>query len=169
MWGVEERREDKVISIVERLDKYTLKTERGCWWWFGNIWKDNGYGRLTVNGKSVGAHRLSYESRVGSIPKGKLVCHKCDNPICVNPEHLIVGTHKDNTQDILKRGRWGRGFIRPNQRGEKRRNAKLNEQSVLKIRSLFDSGTTMANLARIFEVDRKTIWWIVNRKRWVHV
>src|SRR5271166_838027 len=82
----------------------------GCWNWIGSECS-NGYGSLsiTLNGKhtNVLAHRLSYQLTIGAIPDGLLVCHKCDNRKCVRPDHLFLGSHKDNTQDMMtkKRGK----------------------------------------------------------------
>jgi hypothetical protein len=93
--------------------RFEEKVERlpwsGCWVWVGAI-SDKGYGNLSFGTppkrKRKAAHRVSYELHVGSIPKGFDVCHRCDITTCVNPNHLFVGTAKDNVLDAVAKGRW---------------------------------------------------------------
>ncbi len=86
-------------------NKVDIKGKNDCWFWKGA--KNNkGYGRIMLNGKSEGTHRVAWFITNGEIPKNKpLVCHKCDNPSCVNPKHLFVGTNSDNMKDSFKKGR----------------------------------------------------------------
>lgn len=83
-------------------------TESGCWIWVGQT-SSRGYGRYRPSGdfkrQRFQAHRYSYEYYVGKIPEGMIVCHKCDEPLCVNPKHMFIGTSKDNAQDMSKKGR----------------------------------------------------------------
>jgi hypothetical protein len=79
-----------------------------CWEW-QRTRNNCGYGRVTVQGKKVLVHRLAYELWVGPIPRGLVVRHRCDNPACCNPAHLEVGTRRENTQDMMRRGRWSNG------------------------------------------------------------
>lgn len=94
--------------MSERLElfksQYIEDKKTGCWLWTGSI-TTCGYGQINIKYKRYLAHRLSWNVHNGAIPKGFFVCHKCDNPPCVNPDHLFIGTHRDNMQDMLKKGR----------------------------------------------------------------
>lgn len=85
-------------------DKVMPEPNTGCWLWIGAI-NESSYGSMRVNKKTLLAHRISFELHSRPIPKGKLVLHRCDNSLCVNPAHLYIGTDSDNTKDKLLRGR----------------------------------------------------------------
>jgi hypothetical protein len=89
-------------------ERFWLKARKadGCWSWGGRL--HSGYGLIAVNGKTTSANRASWIIHFGPIPDGMLVCHKCDNPECTNPEHLFLGTHKANAEDMVKKGRSGK-------------------------------------------------------------
>lgn len=90
---------------VRFYSKVAFDGANGCWRWFGS--KANGYGRMRrPAGTATAAHRISWELHVGPIPPGLVVCHRCDNPECCNPEHLFLGTLRDNTQDAISKGRY---------------------------------------------------------------
>jgi hypothetical protein len=94
------------VSVEDKIKKYVNKTNT-CWIWVGC--KDrHGYGKVSVQGKVVLAHRAIYEFFSNKIPTGKLLMHSCDNPACVNPEHLSIGTHQDNYDDMIRKGRKGK-------------------------------------------------------------
>lgn len=89
-------------------DHWTEDTETGCWVWQRSCSTGQGrrrYGKLRVNGRTVSAHRYSFERRYGKIPTNNVVMHTCDNEQCVNPEHLQIGTHSLNRKDCVDKGR----------------------------------------------------------------
>lgn len=94
------------------LSGFILQSDSGCWEWQGSKYK-NGYGWMKVFGRSVSAHRYSYELHNGYIPDGLEVRHTCDNRCCINPDHLILGTHQENMQDAVDRGRIRKGKDHP--------------------------------------------------------
>ena len=100
-------------KLLEFVNKRIKKAPNGCWEWTGSV-NDKGYGLIYVEGKSKRAHRITYQLFKSEIPKGLFICHHCDNPGCVNPEHLFVGTQKDNMQDCIRKGR----FVRPTKNGK---------------------------------------------------
>lgn len=122
----------------------------------------DGYGTVTINGKQHAAHRIAWAKANGEIPAGKWVLHKCDNPICVNPEHLFVGTPKENIQDCISKGR------RNTPRGSCHANAKLTEDQVRQI-LVKARDTKRAELARGYGVSEALISLIVAKKIWKHV
>lgn len=96
--------QDEIVSIKERLKKHVkIDPKTSCWNWCDS--STNDYGRLRIKRRNYKTHRLSYELYVSSIPGNLLVCHKCDNRKCINPEHLFLGTHSDNAEDMFLKNR----------------------------------------------------------------
>jgi len=106
----------------------------GCWNFTG-FKLPNGYGRIQGFSRPVLAHRFSYELHLGTIPDGLCVCHKCDNRKCVNPDHLFLGTHKENLQDMVDKGRARPHGPMPKTRNMAHWNAKLTPEQINEIRS----------------------------------
>lgn len=149
-------------SNENRFWKRVKKTST-CWNWIGYK-NPQGYGRFWVNKKMVRTYRFSYELHFGPIQKNKFVCHKCDNPSCVNPNHLWLGTVLDNSNDMINKNRDKKA------RGEKNCNSKLTKEQVLKIRSEYIPRKVSAyKLAKKYNVNVNTIQKILYRKLWTHI
>lgn len=144
------------------MDKVVL-AEDGCWTWAAYA-TPLGYGKFGVDGDVKRSHRVSYEIFVGKIPEGLFVCHKCDNPACVNPEHLFVGTQADNMRDMSNKGR---GVSPPISNGEDHPMSKLTGEDVIWIRGLSHLG--LPKLSKLFSVTRQNIFRILARKSWRHI
>lgn len=145
-----------------------INEETGCWEWQGC--KRSGYGRTIIGSRTDGTrrtectHRISYMLNYGEIPKGMEVCHKCDNPSCINPDHLFLGTYKDNAMDCLNKGRMY------NPKGEKQGRSKLKEVDVATAREEYLKGEVSSReLAKRYNVSRKTMWDALTGKTWKHV
>lgn len=152
-------------SLSERLAHYSLRNPMtGCDEWQASR-MNSGYGQTwtIVNGRRTmtGAHRVSWEHHFGPIPGGLFVLHKCDNKICIRPDHLFLGTQMDNTKDKIKKGR--------HLHGQKIWNAILSEDDVRAIRAApvhYGSGVA---LARRYGISLSAISSIRNRRRWTYV
>lgn len=148
-----------------------------CWEWRGLTDRD-GYGRIRPGFGRVywRAHRLSWLIHRGPIPEGMHVLHRCDNPPCVRPEHLFLGTNRENIDDRVRKGRSLSGErhplrtgANPGVRGSQVGTAKLSEASVKEILSLIARGRSMRSLAREFAVSHFAIQQIHHGRRWKHV
>ena len=146
--------------IKKYYEKYVIKQE-GCWDWKGII-EHTGYGKLGVR-PPIKAHRASWIIHKGEIPKGLIVCHTCDNRKCTNPDHLWLGTHKDNIQDKIKKGRSN------TPKGSQLKASKLNESQVIEIKLLLEKKLTCSEISRQYGVERKIISRIKNGDTWKHV
>ena len=101
------------MEVFKRFASKIRDGENGCMIWTASTRGKNGYGCFKVNGKTISAHRFAWIVAYGEIPDGKLICHKCDNKLCVNPAHLFLGTYRDNFMDGVGKGRMK--FIEPPQ------------------------------------------------------
>ena len=140
------------ITDEERFMRHVIpEPNSGCWLWTASCWINNPYTRFQYKGKGDSGHRASYSMFCGEIPEGKQVCHKCDNPICVNPQHLFLGTPKDNMQDKVRKNRSGLSGRKP----------KFNENEVTEIRLI--KGKTCKEIAEMYGTSISMISNIRNR------
>lgn len=146
-------------SQIDRFnEKWEPVTESGCWIWTAYT-NACGYGSFRHNGKMKLAHRVSYELHIAPIPSGMVICHTCDTPACVNPNHLFPGTQLENIEDRHKKGRTSSGEGRPS--------AKLTWADVLEIRRRYDAGgVKQGELADEYGVCPQQISAIIRRMRW---
>ena len=149
--------------LLERFWESVEKTET-CWLWSRAT--THGYGAIGEgfhNGKVLLAHRVSWELHFGPIPNGMFVCHHCDNPLCVRPDHLFLGTQADNIGDAKKKGRMAVGA---NRNSYKSPRTKLSPDKVRWIKMERASGVPLTLLGRHLGVGTTTIWQVVQGKTW---
>jgi hypothetical protein len=150
--------------------KVNKKEEDECWEWQAG--RDNhGYGQVvksySIDRRTRKAHRVSWELTSGKIPDGMCVLHTCDNPPCVNPSHLFLGTQRDNVRDCEIKGRKTNPPIR---NGEDNNHSRFTVEQVREIRERYSKGdVSQASLAREYGTSYNAIWCIVNRKTWRHI
>lgn len=134
--------------------------ENGCWPWLGAV-NHSGYGMMRVNRRTVRAHRVSYSLEHGPQPPAVFVCHRCDNPICVNPKHLFAGTCADNVRDMVSKQR--------HLRGTQKNQAILTEEIVAEAKRQVLGGRSMNSIAKELSVSPSAVRNAVLGITWRHV
>lgn len=148
--------------------KYLLQEKGECWEFVGRLDKD-GYPRVKVFGKSYRLNRVVLAHKIGrELQAGYLACHSCDNPACLNPDHLWEGSNRENIVDAVSKGRVVGPAQFINQRGSKNRSAKLTESEAAEIRELYRLGSSTKELSEKFSVSQKAVQGIVSGRYWSH-
>lgn len=133
---------------------YYVDKQDSCWIWIG-LKNKHGYGKLYFKKNTAArSHRVSYELFKGPIEEGLFVCHTCDIPACVNPDHLWLGTHQENMLDMIDKGR---------------QSSKLTPTQVFEIRKLKENGYSLAKIRELFNINSATLSNILARRIWKHV
>ena len=145
------------MTLEKRFDEKVEMIPDGCWVWLARCDRD-GYGRIRIGKLMFRSHRVAWERKNGTIPDGMFVLHTCDNPYCVNPNHLFLGTQTENMKDKNGKGRGSRGIGRWS--------AKLSESNVLSIRADI---RTQEEIAKDYGVNRATISDIQTKRTWRHL
>jgi len=156
--------EEKIERMRSRFEEKAIKSD-GCWGWKGHLDK-NGYPLLRSGHDGKGfkegrCSRISWLIYCGEIQEGKYLCHRCDNPICTNPDHLFLASAKENSEDMVRKGRGNKG--------SKHGHAKLNENDVVEIRKMLNDGKTGRFIAEMFSIHPMVISGIKNGNSWKHV
>ncbi|MEG4084594.1 HNH endonuclease signature motif containing protein [Microcoleus sp. POL10_C6] len=155
---------DNYARIKKQFEKHIISKE-DCW--ITDLYRNHqGYGQFNIKVKlqrsRMNASRVSFMIYKGEIPEGMFVCHKCDNPPCVNPEHLFLGTHQENMRDMVAKGRSNKGSKNPQ--------SKLTEKEVFQIKVLLlETNLTTERLSILFDVSPRTIAYIKKNHMWKHV
>lgn len=161
------------MTLPERITRKILEVESGCWEWQGAR-NNQGYGQMHFEGKTASVHRVVFALSNGAIPDGEgyhgtCVLHRCDNRVCCNPEHLFLGSNKDNVHDMMLKDRQTLGYAAKPPVGEKNVNAKLTAEGVLLIRKLSAAGELGYVIAGKLGVNKTTVSRVLLGKTWRHV
>lgn len=152
------KRPSDITLLPQRIERASIpEPMSGCWLWLAAVRK--GYGVISINNKSVGAHRASWIAFKYESPDGMLVCHSCDNRLCVNPDHLFLGTPQSNMDDMKNKGRANAPC------GEHQGLARLTEVAVAEILSSSEGGPA---LAERFGVSKESIYAVRRGETWKH-
>jgi hypothetical protein len=139
-----------------------------CWMWLRAV-DTSGYGVLKVWGRKVSAHRYSYELAYGPIPEGMLVCHHCNNRLCVNPRHLYAGTSQQNVRDAIGAGTFSYAPRKGGKAGEQNPSARLSENEVLDIYHRAWAGESLRKIAAEYGISHAVVYNIKVGKKWATV
>lgn len=149
--------QEHLSDIKNRLDNHSVpEPNSGCFLWTGFIDRLNGYGKLNYGGRCIGAHRLAYAAYKGIVPPRSFVCHSCDTPSCVNPDHLFLGTNSDNVTDRHKKGRTAYGEM-------------LSKLTIKQIAAIKSASGNQTEIGQRFGISQSQVSRIKLGQTWKHL
>jgi hypothetical protein len=151
-------RQHATRPLHDRLISRIVCAGSECWHWVG-VRSDFGYGRMTYEGRTQAAHRLSYRAFVGEIPDGFSVLHRCDNPSCINPDHLWLGTYADNRRDCQDKGRWR---LKNKKSGFAHHSTIVTPALLAEAQRMRSEGLSYKRVAAQLGVSTMTVWHAMN-------
>ena len=163
-WPVLSQKEEAEVNISRFISRIELNSKTGCWEWSRRGTVAKSYGQFKIAKVTYKAATISFALFVRPVPMGLCVCHKCDNPPCVRPDHLFLGTQNDNVQDCWGKGR-GREF--PDQKGESNVASKLTEKHVFFLRNHYKP--PMSTWAKKYGVSEATLYHALKGDTWRHL
>ena len=147
---------EELEKLIVRFEKYTVTTDTGCIIWTGKS-HSNAHGRMTVQGKSYYAHRVAYVMFKGPLPIDKVVCHSCDNPQCVNVEHLFLGSIRDNSIDLAKKGLNGT-VLHPEAYANRRFGPKITDEiKMAALNAYLDTNLSQREIAAKYGISKSMV------------
>lgn len=161
---------ERSSDLSRLLDKVQM-AENDCWIWTGSVFRVSGYGAFRLEDGTWLAHRASFYLHGKGHPGDMFVCHHCDNRLCVNPDHLFLGTNRDNVDDMVTKGRQCRHQPRVDAALSAKRVAlrKLNEKQVMEILERLDAGESRFDIAPDYKIHFDTIYKIMKGDTWSHI
>lgn len=165
------------MLLSERFwSKVDIRGSDDCWEWKSGKRKGKGYGAFLFNGKNELAHRIAWILAFDGVPEGIYVLHRCDNPGCVNPKHLFLGTHQDNMEDMVAKNRQASGDRQglsadPTKaaRGERHGRATITEDQAKAIKSYGWQGCRASNISIFMDIDQQVVSKILRGRTWKHI
>lgn len=169
----EQRLLEEMENLEVDLKKFWSRVQRGnnedCWLWTGSL-GGAGYGQFLLFKRTLLAHRVSYILHSKKIIEfGMYACHKCDKPSCVNPNHIFLGTQKDNMSDCSKKNRTNKSYLTIYFAGENGPNSKLTNQNVIKIRELLNKGCKQIEISSLFNISQPNVSDIKRRNTYKNI
>ncbi len=158
----------KTWTTEQLYEQSTTEPNTGCWLWTRGVAAKMGYasvyvGRSRTGGRNAGGHRLAWAALHGAVPAGMCVCHRCDQPSCVNPDHLFLGSHRDNTRDMIRKGR------KPVLCGEKSPTAVRTESTVREVLRSHRGGEGPTSIARRMGMTLHAAKALIYGRKWRRV